>query len=329
VLRAKLVLVQAGFKIDRDEPNRWTFSRTFYYKGEPKVARVNLVTSLAACPGDQPMDGKTLDKAIDKSAVARRDDELCPAQKAATLEARKAFAEAFGRSQFIVYDGHARLGHGPDFGPLSRKEGKFSIADGALDGVDLKGVPTTLVLAACKSLDHFEKAVQKKQKSLADPDQLQFIGTTADAEWGDEIGFVNLLRTVMEAKCPSDLPDALNIPRSADFNFQYKYGRRPTTFALPKRLAKKTPPNCDFESDKGIDARSRRLCSFGATYIEAEGKQVCVGFDHDGNWTSQLDNGVCDRLDEKGYTQQPTGGPGPKLFDFGPSQYLKHLLPRE
>ncbi len=208
------LLQSQGFQIESSGASEWHLSRPFFYKGNKKIAKVHLYSSTVKCAGETEEDG----------IVHRYDNKLCPEQKIATALSQKAFSNAAGKHQLLVYNGHSRLGRGPDFGPLGIKAGKFSIAKGALKNIDLDNTKTLLYLSSCDSLKYFQKSIAEKQKTLRDTDALKFLGITGDSAWKNSAYETNtLIKMLLETRCPRDIVDAINLPKPDDSIYQIDF----------------------------------------------------------------------------------------------------------
>jgi hypothetical protein len=221
-------LQSQGFKIDSQGPTEWHLSRAFFYKGEKKIARVHLFNSTVACAGDVRDH---------ENEIERFDNAECDEQKAATARSLKAFTEALEKHQLVIYAGHSRYGHGPDFGPLGLSSGKFQIADGALDNISMAKKKTILFIDSCESLDYYQTGVAMKQKTLSNPDDLTFIGTTDDSLMPNVPEEANrLIQMVMEAKCPAEITAALNLPKQMGIPYRVEFAKPQTWQALRDSL---------------------------------------------------------------------------------------------
>jgi len=178
--------------------------KKFYYKGKKKTVNVHIYRSTVSCDN------------VNSSSVELRQDRnfTCEEQKKASLDAKNAFEAALGHDQVVIYNGHARFGRGPDFGPLWEKDSKFPINSGALKKISLDNKKTVLFLDACSSLKYYEGAISKVQDKLSSPENFIFLGTTQAADWADQnTNSLRLINMILEAQCPKEWIDGLNSPR--------------------------------------------------------------------------------------------------------------------
>lgn len=144
-----------GFKIVGRHETQVDLERRFIYRGEVKKAHIHIVRSLVLCPGEE---GRESDEIEDRLF---RSEQPCQAQVDATFRAKETFSNAFSNSEVVIYSGHSRFGHGPDFGPNGSEFGKFAIARGALNSISFRTQATFLLLESCASNDHFSDALNR------------------------------------------------------------------------------------------------------------------------------------------------------------------------
>lgn len=138
-----LTLENDGFKVVSKSDLETVLQRPFYYRGSKKVARVRLVRCTVACETDPQISPYV--------TYRKKGDKPCDAQTKATLAAKQAFIKAQGKSQLVIYNGHSRLGKGPDFGPFDSELGKVSLNQGAFDKLAFANPESIIYLNSCES----------------------------------------------------------------------------------------------------------------------------------------------------------------------------------
>jgi hypothetical protein len=195
------LLSHEGFEAVSVTATEAVLERAFTYRGANKLARIRIVRSLVACPGETR----------DSSRLFRA--KICDEQLAATAYAKKAFADGLAHDPLVIYSGHSREGHGPDFGPYHSKIGKFPIQAGALENVKFESTESLLYLNSCSSAEHFAAAVEKRASELRthspkkrEPRGLTMIGNSEMEYWANNSAMnTRLIVGLLEGQCPEEL----------------------------------------------------------------------------------------------------------------------------
>lgn len=218
-LRGKLR--QAGFgQVGSDE---WKLEKTFTYGLKPIVCRVEIAH--AAVP----------EKLGEKVQLAQ------------SLKARDLFMDGLKHADVIMYDGHSRLGRGPDFTPLEERKSPGNIKIGNMvpfylefgdnllirfaipftggkdlkDEVFAKGRYQILVMDSCKSEAYYRRKVLRdaiKYSGKTD-ESLDLITTDTDSDMGDSIHTkLGIIRGLMAQKTAPELMNDLNTGAVTKYN---------------------------------------------------------------------------------------------------------------
>lgn len=167
-------LLENGFSKYSVSANEAVLTKTFSYKRNQKTARVRIVRSTALCSGEIPNR---------QGSVWRFDHEMCEEQGIATRAAQAAWSEALAKNEVAIYDGHARGGDGPDFGPLGSRQGLSSLRSIWLSEVRTVASPLVLQINGCDSIRYFSNVVGRWNGEWARKNSVLFFGTVGDSTW--------------------------------------------------------------------------------------------------------------------------------------------------
>lgn len=197
--------VDSGYVEVSRSPTGLVLVREFRYRGRPKTLRVHVVFSIARCPGE---------RVDEHGRLWRYDNQTCPEQQRATTRAKARFAGSFATSGIAVYHGHARLGWGLDFGPLSLDEGKLSLDCESLHCGRPEAAQTLVFVNGCDTVGHYADSFARLRRTLPPGHELAWLGTRGDVLTmnAPEIS-LRLLNEIIAARCPKDVLAVMNLPR--------------------------------------------------------------------------------------------------------------------
>jgi hypothetical protein len=197
------LFINRGFAENSKAKTELDLSRRFTYRGRLKTLRVHVIFSIARCPDEAPDE---------HGRLWRLDDQTCPEQQHATARAKSQFAAAFATSAVLVYNGHARLGRGLDFGPMGLDEGKLRLDCRSLPCASDATSQTLLFLNACDTAPLYGAAAARLRQDLSPTRRIAWLANRGDGAFGDAPqATVRLIEMLIEAKCPSDILTVMNL----------------------------------------------------------------------------------------------------------------------
>jgi hypothetical protein len=182
---------QGACGFERDAPDSDVFRRMIVGPdGRPRRIRLELLHA-AAGPDDQ-------------------DNRTNPHQKWLSEYAESRFQESIRKSTVVLYNGHSRVGGGPDFSPpLINSEGTILYSEYKLAERELKNLLKTLNdgatevevlgLLSCASSQLFDERLRQAKRSLAvwSSRELLYFADALDDSW-------SLLDALLKMKCRTD-----------------------------------------------------------------------------------------------------------------------------